>query len=124
MKVITASLYGSNCFAGSQFNRRSKAATWSNFLELVTILLAKFWIDWSLLIFLADVFDHTVEQYKILLKTNDAISNFKVSLIKAPLNTIYLIQFRKVGRDSVWSRVTPKSLAEVTGRSIKPRKDP
>ena len=99
MKVITASLYGSNCFTGSQFNRRSKGATWSNFLELVTILLAKFWIDWSLLIFLADVFDHTVEQYKILLKTNDAISNFKVSLIKAPLNTIYLIQFRKAGRD-------------------------
>ena len=85
--------------AGSQFNRRSKAATWSNFLELVTIVLAKFWIDWSLLIFLADVFDHKVEQYKILLKTNDAISNFKVFLIKAPLNTIYLIQLRKAGRD-------------------------
>ena len=59
-----------------------KGVTWSNFLEFVIIWLAKFWIDCSLLTFPADVIDHTVEQYNILLKTNDAISNFKVSLIK------------------------------------------
>ena len=67
---------------GSQFNWQSKGATWSNFLVVVTILLAKFWIDSSLLIFPADVFDHTVEQYNILLRTNVAISSFEISLSK------------------------------------------
>ena len=67
---------------GSQFNWQSKGATWSNFLEVITILLAKFWIDCSLLIFPADVFDHTVEQYNILLRTNVAISSFEISLSK------------------------------------------
>ena len=80
--VITASLYSSNCFTGSQFNWRSKGVTWSNLLEFVTLLLAKFWIDWSSLMFPADIFDHTVEQYNILLKTNNAIGNFKISLLK------------------------------------------
>ena len=32
--------------------------------------------------FPADIFDHTVEQYNILLKTNNAIGNFKISLLK------------------------------------------
>ena len=60
--VITTTLYSSNCFTGSQFNWRSKGVTWSYILEFVTILLAKYWIDCSLLIFSADVFDQMVEQ--------------------------------------------------------------
>ena len=55
LHVITVSLYGSNRFMGNQFNWRSRGVTRSNFLEFVTILLAKFWIDWHLLIFPADV---------------------------------------------------------------------
>ena len=80
--VITTFLYSCNCFTGNQFDWRSKGVTWSNFLEFVATLLTKFWIDCSLLIFPADVFDYTVEQCNILLKTNDAISYFKVSLLK------------------------------------------
>ena len=35
---------------------------WSNFLDLVTMRAAKFWIACNLLILVAEVFDHTLEQ--------------------------------------------------------------
>ena len=40
--VNTESLLYNNCLTGSQLSWRSKWVTWSNFLEFVTILLAKF----------------------------------------------------------------------------------
>ena len=44
---ITTTLCSSNCFTDGQFNWRSKGATWSYFLDFVTILLTKVWIDYS-----------------------------------------------------------------------------
>ena len=93
---------------------------------------AKFCTDCSLLIFLFEVFDHTVEQYSNLLKTRAFITvtswlrsrTCLTRLICARLDIQDDVVFRTWSSNvSCGSKTTPRSLAEdVRARSF-PRRD-
>ena len=123
---MTVALKNKSWSTESQSSSRNRGVTWSNFLVLVTILQAKFCTSCNFLMLVVEVLDHTVEQYSILLKTNDDINCSSVFPSKLYFTRLIWYSFA-IQEDTtleIWqsyvrweSRVTPKSFADATGWS-------
>ena len=103
-----------------------------DFLVPVTMRAAKFCTDYSLRMFLFEVFDHTVEQYSNLLKTRAFITvtswlrsrTCLTRLICARLDMQDEVVFKTWSSNvSCGSKTTPRSLAEDAIARSFPRRD-
>ena len=86
-----------SCWAtGNHPTSRNDGVMCSNFLVPVIILQAKFCTNWSLSIFVADVFDPTEEQLNNLLITKAEIIICRRITIKAATISAYLELYMEV----------------------------
>ena len=118
--------------SGIQQSCLSIGVIWLNFLDLVTMQAAKFWIACILLILVTEVFDHMLEQENILPKTKPLIMVISKSLLNACLarflwvrldiqdDTVLTVWSLKVS----WSsKITPRSPAQWVGTRSSQSKD-
>lgn len=119
------------CLTGNQRRSLNTGVMWSNLLVPVIMRAAKFCTDWSLQMFLFEVFDHTLEQYNNLLKTKAFITvtswlrsrTCLTRLICARLDMQHEVVFKTwSSKVSCESRTIPRSLTEdVRARSFPSR---